>query len=121
MKRNKQAKILEDLDNPLIEVFVQKNYDYYKEVWNTCKEKNSLNSLNWSALFLGPIWLAYRKMYLYLFLIYGGYIVLSLILNEFLGIRVGTVHISLTIYSAIGTNSLYLHFVKPLYQLEIIQ
>jgi len=73
----------EDSNSQLIQSFVGKNYLYYNNKWNILKNKKNLISINWVALFFGPIWFAYRKMYLYLFSFYGSIIMIDIILSTF--------------------------------------
>lgn len=49
------------INDPLTEVFVAKNFGFYKSKWEKFKE-NKQESWNWPAFFLGPIWAFYRKM-----------------------------------------------------------
>ncbi len=49
-------------------VFVGDNYAYYKRRWEAMARGGKLFSFNWPAFWLGFVWLAYRKMYLYAFL-----------------------------------------------------
>jgi hypothetical protein len=46
-------------------IFVGANYDYYFKKWHTGDQKSSKQSWNWAAFFLGFLWAAYRKMYMY--------------------------------------------------------
>lgn len=62
----------ENLD--LAYAYVRKNQDYYFLKWK--KE----NSWNWAAFFLAPFWLGYRKMYRYLFMLFGAYLVTDILL-----------------------------------------
>lgn len=52
------------------ELFVGKNYYYYKNKWQGKPEHQSFTSWNWAAFIFPVYWLAYRKMYLEAFL-YG--------------------------------------------------
>ena len=50
--------------------FVGKDWDKYEPMWTSIKYKKNVTSayhfknLNWLAFFFGPVWFAYRKMYL---------------------------------------------------------
>lgn len=55
-------------------VYVRKNQDYYFSKWK--KE----NSWNWAAFFLAPFWLGYRKMYRYVFMLYGAFLLTDIFL-----------------------------------------
>lgn len=55
-----------------LRLFIQANPDYYLSRWRDIPElgkvqpfrwKGWWNKMNWAAFFLGPVWLAYRKMY----------------------------------------------------------
>ena len=48
-----------------IEIFVGKNFGYFREKWEIAKQKKSQNSWNWAAFLASGFWMAYRKMYLY--------------------------------------------------------
>lgn len=39
------------------------NSAYYLEKWKSHSSPKKFSGINWAALFLGPFWLAYRKMY----------------------------------------------------------
>jgi len=49
--------------NKNLELFVGKNYDYYRFIWNRLEKRKGTFSLNIPAFFFLTIWLAYRKMY----------------------------------------------------------
>jgi hypothetical protein len=55
-------------------LFVGEKYEYYKEKWESARQKGNKISWNWPAFFLGPIWLVYRKMFIY-FWIFAGVVI----------------------------------------------
>lgn len=44
---------------------VGRNADYYLLKWRSLEATNTLTSWNWAAFLWSPLWLAYRKMYVY--------------------------------------------------------
>jgi len=51
-------------DDEKVESFVVRNAAYYRDRWTRFHEKpGSFLSFNWAACLLGPLWLAYRKLY----------------------------------------------------------
>lgn len=57
--------------------FIQKNPEYYIPKFEQIQEYNKSTSWNWASFFLGPLWLLYRKMYVYGF----GLMILAFILS----------------------------------------
>jgi hypothetical protein len=58
--------ITSDHDATNLATFVGKNNDYYQEKWQKMADnQNNPASWNVAALFLGFVWLIYRKMYRY--------------------------------------------------------
>jgi hypothetical protein len=54
------------------EIFVGDNYYYYKDKWKNQKPDRSFTSWNWVAFFFPYYWMAFRKMYIYAFLVIIG-------------------------------------------------
>ncbi len=54
-------------DNWGAELFVGKNYHYYKNQWDQRLPDQTFVSWNWPAFFVPIYWLAYRRMYFKLF------------------------------------------------------
>lgn len=54
-----------------IERFVDRRSKFYLQKWRDMDLKKTLLSWNWPAFFLGPSWLAYRKMYSSAFLLFA--------------------------------------------------
>ena len=67
------------LDDWSAEIFVENNYEYYKNKWRDKPERQNFASWNWPAFLFPLYWLAYRKMYLEAFL-YGVISLLSVII-----------------------------------------
>ncbi|PZX08315.1 uncharacterized protein DUF2628 [Psychrobacillus insolitus] len=78
----------------LLRLFIgEKKQDYYLQKWTKGK-----NSWNWAAFFLAFLWLGYRKMYKYIFLFLGIFLIIDLavsilgiddtVLNNVIGIAV---------------------------------
>ncbi|MDO5653070.1 MAG: GYF domain-containing protein [Brachymonas sp.] len=55
----------EKAGEPLLKAFVGQNYGFYASKWAEAERNNAAISWNWAAFFLGPLWMAYRKMYVY--------------------------------------------------------
>ncbi|HBC71752.1 MAG TPA: hypothetical protein DCZ38_03115 [Coxiellaceae bacterium] len=68
----RQKKLVEIIDSPLTKDFVGKKYSYYQRRWEKIIAGTKLFGIswNWPAMFLGFFWLAYRKMYLYAFIMF---------------------------------------------------
>lgn len=113
------------LDMQMAEMlFVGKNHEYYKHKWNKggqtqAKQSGGFLSLytlpiNFAAFFFAPFWLAYRKMYLYSFLLIAAEIAL-LIVGDIFNFP-DRIFRSFAIGTAagfgIGGNFLYKSFVK---------
>ncbi len=62
-------RLLEEFDEEIIRSFVQKNADYYLAKWKVMATTNSKISWNWAAFLATTLWMGYRKMYLYAFLV----------------------------------------------------
>lgn len=52
-----------------IRIFVGKNNGYYQKKWARMANTADSPTWNWAACFMSVLWLLYRKMYLYFFLI----------------------------------------------------
>lgn len=65
-----------------MKIFVGPNYEYFATKW----QSNGGRSWNWAAFFLGPIWLMYRKMYLYTML-YIVFIVADIAVEDFFNVN----------------------------------
>lgn len=73
-----------------IEQYTQINSNYYNQQYEYINKYNKKITLNWAALFLGPTWFIYRKMYLVGILMYvislvsiGAYMVTDLLVSIF--------------------------------------
>ena len=63
----------------LLRLFIgEKKQDYYLQKWTKGK-----NSWNWAAFFLSFFWLGYRKMYKYIFLFLGIFLIIDLAISIF--------------------------------------
>ena len=51
--------------DPEVADLIGTNTPYYVDKFNHMKLQGKLTSWNWAAFFFGPIWMIYRKMYLY--------------------------------------------------------
>ena len=58
-----QAQINVNTETDLVEVFVQRNKNYYKNKFEKMKKSGKSISWNWAAFFMGIYWMIYRKMY----------------------------------------------------------
>ncbi|WP_061231061.1 DUF2628 domain-containing protein [Leptospira weilii] len=67
----KLNRLLDSYDKDLSREFLGRNSGYYLKKWDTITIRKKTSgyrlyySLNWAAILLGPVWYAYRKMYLY--------------------------------------------------------
>lgn len=61
------------------EIFVGDNYYYYKKKWENQRPDCSFSSWNWAAFFFPYYWLAFRKMYIYAFIVIIGSLLSSII------------------------------------------
>ena len=61
-----------------LEIFVGKNYEYYKRKWEIIVQNKSHISWNWAAFFFVTLWMPYRKMYLYSFVYLSALIIETL-------------------------------------------
>lgn len=61
-----------------LKLFIGKNADYYIEKWDKADNQARFAGWNWAAFFLGVFWLAYRKMYRYMFI----FILLSILVGS---------------------------------------
>jgi len=61
-------KLLDEFDESVIRLFVQKNADYYIAKWKVMASSESKISWNWAAFMFTATWMGYRKMFLYAFL-----------------------------------------------------
>jgi hypothetical protein len=86
-------------ENWATETFVGPNYYYYKTKWEHHTSDKSFTSWNWVAFFFPYYWMAFRKMYLYAFLIFIGSI---------LGIFIPFAGLALHCLSGAYGNYLYL-------------
>lgn len=59
--------------------FVGRNYDYYKFKWLKSDDPEKALTWNWTAFFLGFLWLGYRKMYKPILILLSLYLGLELI------------------------------------------
>lgn len=74
-----------EIPNQQIEKFVGKSFAFYQQKWQKSKADNN-NPMSWNmaAFFLGLVWMVYRKMYKYAFIVFG-VIVVESIFEEMLG------------------------------------
>jgi|SRR5699024_346586 len=107
-----ELKMNSELDEDLL-TFVDKNQDYYQRKWEQGNGKEKEISFNIAAFFLTFLWLGFRRMYLYVFIIcliflgldYIFYIVLD-------GITLSTdidyyIGIALSVFLGLYGNHLY--------------
>lgn len=97
-----------------LELFVgYKKSAYYLTKWYNMKMAASSVSWNWPAFLFGPIWMLYRKMYLYGFGLLGINIIFNFIIDE----SIASKFLSFAISIAIGIlgNKIYnLHVTKKI-------
>ena len=87
-----------------LRIFVGGKYDYYKHKWEAVERRRSRQTWNWGAFWVGFVWMAYRKMYLYS-CIYIGAVLLAIVWipdNIFRLFSIAT-----TILVATQSNALY--------------
>ena len=99
------AKNYPELNEPLLGAFVGANkWEYYSRKWNQGI------SWNWAAFFLSFFWLGYRKMYMYIFIILGLFLLYDIII-VFSGLDFGpdgTIGITAGVVCGLLGNYLYL-------------
>jgi len=98
-------------------LFIRKKQDYYFTKWK------KVNTWNWAAFFLAPFWLGYRKMYQYLFLLFGAYFAIDAILITLLPSLYESLGNSISLGAAaffgIQGNDLYKkHMLKKIAKIE---
>jgi len=73
------------LDEAALSAFVgEKYFTYYKARWAGLDAPRR-SAWNWAALFAGPFWIAYRKMYAYVW-VYAGLVVVADVCELVLGL-----------------------------------
>ncbi len=72
-------KLFEEFDEDTLKAYVQGNNDYYLIRWKWMSLIYSRRTWNWPAFFFPIPWLAYRKMYSYLFIFLIPYIILAIL------------------------------------------
>ncbi|QNK57448.1 DUF2628 domain-containing protein [Paenibacillus sp. PAMC21692] len=67
----------------MLQLFVGSNRHYYLEKWHSAASPQKRAGWNWVAFFVGPLWLAYRKMNrqlaIYYAVVIAGFISVSLL------------------------------------------
>ncbi len=95
-----------EIEERLLGAYVgAKNREYYFNKW-----AKSAQSWNWAAFFLSFLWLGYRKMYSYIFMVVGIFLLYDLII-VFSGFEFGmdsTIGITLSVICGLLGNYLYL-------------
>jgi len=97
-----------------LRTFIGKNYEYYANKWGLMPDRKSKSSFNWGGFFLGPLWMVYRKMYLYSWVFVGiGFAIgfLEMIFNVPKSISNAT-NIALAVTVGIQGNSWYRNHVE---------
>lgn len=54
-----------------VKTFIGKNHDYFFRKWEVAAQRGRTWSWNWAAFLIGPVWLAYRKMYACTWMVLG--------------------------------------------------
>jgi hypothetical protein len=107
------------------EWFIGEKYlSYYKKHFNQITTKKTTSGFNIGAFFLGPIWMFYRKMYLYGWIYIICMLIFSIVM-ELMGISEMLdrgISIGITVALGMFGNTLYKNFVekkiKHLIQIE---
>lgn len=103
------------MDTEAIQTFIGKKHDYFLGKWEQAQRNNRTMSWNWPAFLIGPVWLAYRKMYAYTWMVIG-FIVLESVVEYALDLpsQVGSgVGIAIGVVLGMHGNHLYkLHVHK---------
>ncbi|OTG80632.1 DUF2628 domain-containing protein [Acinetobacter sp. ANC 4648] len=98
----------------LYAVFIGNKYQrYYQEKFQGLEAVKSKGGFNISAFFLGPIWLFYRKMYVY-GSIYFGFIILTGIMTTMFNVAESVdrgISMGLAVAMGLGGNGLYNFFI----------
>jgi endogenous inhibitor of DNA gyrase (YacG/DUF329 family) len=97
--------------NSYMSAYVGKKYDiYYKEIFERKPQNKIYISFNWVPIFLGPIWLIYRKMYIEAIISIATSSIMDFILSSLIGFsdRLGEISGRLLgIILALIGNSIY--------------
>ena len=90
-----------------INLFIQKNKDFYEKKFNKMRESGKSISWNWAAFFMGIYWMVYRKMYFKAVAFY----VLSLVASRtpYIG---SILNMAVLVGIAIYANALYMDHVE---------
>ncbi|RUM59330.1 MAG: DUF2628 domain-containing protein [Persephonella sp.] len=72
-------KLFEEFDEDTLKAYVQGNNDYYLIRWKWMSLIYSRTTWNWPAFFFPIHWLAYRKMYSYLFIFFIPYLLFAIL------------------------------------------
>jgi serine/threonine protein kinase len=98
----------QEIQEDLIETFVGKKYTYYRNSW----KGEGINN-NFACLVFGPIWMGYRKMYLWAISLITGFFIIANLTHYFsLGDVVEKLRWTLFPTFTILANSLYENHVK---------
>ncbi|TGM61913.1 DUF2628 domain-containing protein [Leptospira adleri] len=108
--------LLDEYEKDLNREFIGNKADFYFGKWEKMRKNSSamnLYSWNWGAVLFGPVWYAYRKMYLISILYYGLIIGASVVLSYFLekDIPNSAFGGGLLVFGMIG-NYTYLDFIS---------
>jgi len=135
MRREKMIlkQLFEEFSEEVIRAFVQKNADYYLAKWQLMAKTGSKISWNWAAALFTSLWLFYRKMVAYGFMLFGvgflmGFLYFLIVLtfkNIALIMLINffnfVVSIAIVILLGIYGNYIYGHFTyKKLKELSLI-
>ncbi|MCC3864058.1 DUF2628 domain-containing protein [Terrisporobacter petrolearius] len=85
-----------------LNLFIQKNLNFYEEKFRKMDDSGKSISWNWSAFFMGIYWMIYRKMYFKA----GAFFILSLVASStpYIG---GILNLAVLIGIGIYANALY--------------
>lgn len=98
-------------EQELLLAYVNKNKEFYNQKWKKSKNPQTSSSWNWPAFFFGPLWLAYRKMYLFSFLYMFAYLIVDwLIVSELFGY--GLSFVTMVLFGLFGNAVYYRHAKK---------
>lgn len=100
-----------DSDTEQLKIFLGKKYPYYEKKWALIGTKKIFSQWNWAAFSCTLVWVAYRKMYFYLFITTILLVSLSLA-EEFFGFSLGnSVNMSVGTIFGIYGNAMYKRYL----------
>lgn len=122
-----EQRFKEFISGPQLDAFIGKKVDYYRCRWWVMLEKvGSVQGLmfrpswNWSAVFAGPIWFIYRKMYALTAAVILSFVVAQT-LEELMGMAFPVLQCAVLVAMGVLANGLYAWHAAKKMELVIAQ